>query len=132
MDWSSAGKHLVSLGVLHDGYMCVWDWKSGAMLMKTRAAATSLSASTLHFASDGSFLVSGGVKHLKHWSIPGPRARTSGVNANPGMEGRPVKLGSQKDSSFVCVASAAVSKEQAAGAAAYQPLYALTSSGERV
>lgn len=127
----SAGKHLVSLGVPHDGYMCLWDWKSGALLMKTRAAVTSLSATTLQFATDGSFFVSGGTKHLKHWTIGGPRARSSGMNTNPGMDGKPVKLGSQKDSSFVSVAStAAVSKEHASGVPAHQPLYALTSAGD--
>jgi hypothetical protein len=53
------------------------------------------------------------------------------MNTNPGMDGKPVKLGSQKDSSFVSVAStAAVSKEHASGVPAHQPLYALTSAGD--
>lgn len=98
--------------------------------MKTRAAAGTLVASTLHFATDGSFFVSGGVKHLKQWMIGGPRARSSGMTTNPGMDGRPVKLGSQKESTFVSVSSAAASREQTAGAPAYQPIYALTASGD--
>jgi len=110
--------------------MCLWDWKSGALLMKTRAAVGVLEASTLHFATDGSFFVSGGVKHLKQWTIGGPRARSSGMTTNPGMDGRPIKLGSQKESTFVSVSSAATSREQIAGAPAYQPVYALTSFGD--
>lgn len=98
--------------------------------MKTRAAAGALEVSTLHFATDGSFFVSGGAKHLKQWTIGGPRARFSGMTTNPGMDGRPIKLGSQKESMFVSVSSAAPSREQTAGAPAYQPIYALTSSGD--
>jgi hypothetical protein len=59
--------------------------------MKTRAASSSLAASTLHFATDGSYFVSGGAKHLKQWTIGGPRARSSGMTTNPGMDGRPIK-----------------------------------------
>lgn len=126
------GKHLISLGLPHDGYMCLWDWKSGTLLMKTRAASGSLVASTVQFATDGSYFVSGGAKHLKQWTIGGPRARSSsGMTTNPGMDGRPVKLGSQKESIFVSLSSPATSREQNAGAPANQPIYALTSSGNR-
>jgi len=110
--------------------MCLWDWKSGALLMKTRAAGGVLEAYTLHFATDSSFFVSGGVKHLKQWTIGGPRARSSGMTTNPGMDGRPIKLGSQKESTFVSVSSSAASRELTAGAPTYQPIYALTSSGD--
>jgi hypothetical protein len=92
--------------------------------MKTRAASSSLAASTLHFATDGSYFVSGGAKHLKQWTIGGPRARSSGMTTNPGMEG------SQKESMFVSLSSAAASKEQTAGAPACHAIYALTSSGD--
>jgi hypothetical protein len=98
--------------------------------MKTRAASSSLAASTLHFATDGSYFVSGGAKHLKQWTIGGPRARSSGMTTNPGMDGRPIKLGSQKESMFVSLSSAAASKEQTAGAPACHAIYALTSSGD--
>lgn len=129
VQFSPNSKHLVSLGLPHDGYMCLWDWKSGALLMKTRAAGAALEAYTLHFATDSSFFVSGGVKHLKQWTIGGPRARSSGMTTNPGMDGRPIKLGSQKESTFVSVSSSAASRELTAGAPSYQPIYALTSSG---
>lgn len=130
VQFSPNGKHLISLGLPHDGYMCLWDWKSGTLLMKTRAASGSLVASTVQFATDGSYFVSGGAKHLKQWTIGGPRARSSsGMTTNPGMDGRPVKLGSQKESIFVSLSSPATSREQNAGAPANQPIYALTSSG---
>lgn len=123
------GKHLVSLGLPQDGYMCLWDWKSGALLMKTRAASGSLVATTLHFATDGSFFVSGGAKHLKQWTIGGPRASSFGMT-NPGMDGRPIKLGSQKERVFVSVSSSAASREQNFGSSSNHPIYSLTSSGD--
>ncbi|KAG0610533.1 hypothetical protein M758_7G073100 [Ceratodon purpureus] len=129
VQFSPNGKHLVSLGLPHDGYMCLWDWKSGALLMKTRPASGSLVASTLQFATDGSFFVSGGSKHLKQWTIGGSRASSFGTTTNPGMDGKPIKLGSQKESMFVCISSAAASREQTAGSLSNQPIYALTSSG---
>jgi hypothetical protein len=126
----STGKHLASLGEPHDGYLCLWDWKSGTLLIKTRAsAAASLPACALQFASDGSFLVTGGSKHLKHWIISGPRPRAAGGSANMGMDGKSVKLGSQKESSFVAISCAPPLKESNAGAPDFQPLYALTARG---
>ena len=97
--------------------------------MKTRAASGSLVATTLQFATDGSFFVSGGAKHLKQWTIGGPRASSFGMTTNPGMDGRPIKLGSQKESIFVCVSSFA-SREHTAGSLSNQTVYALTSSGK--
>lgn len=117
----------MSLGLPQDGYMCLWDWKSGALLMKIRAASASLAATTLHFATDGSFFVSGGEKHLKQWT---PRASSFGMTTSPGMDGRPIKLGSQKEGIFVSVSSSAASREQNAGSSSNQLIYALTSSGD--
>lgn len=117
------GKHLVSLGLPQDGHLCLWDWKSGALLMKTRAASGSLAATTLHFATDGSFFVSGGAKHLKQWTL---RASSFGMTTSSGMDGRPIKLGTQKESTFVSVSS---SREHIPVSSSTQPIYALTSSG---
>lgn len=97
--------------------------------MKTRAAASPLSATALQFSTEGTFFVTGGSKHLKHWTIGGPRDRLSGVNINSGMDGKPIKLGSQKDSSFICIASTPIRKEQSTGVPVHQPIYALTSVG---
>ena len=97
--------------------------------MKTRAAASPLSATALQFSTEGTFFVTGGSKHLKHWTIGGPRDRLSGVNINSGMDGKPIKLGSQKDSSFICIASTPIRKEPSTGSPVHQPIYALTSVG---
>lgn len=83
----------------------------------------------MQFASDGSFLVTGGAKHLKHWIIGVPRARSVGGNANIGMEGKSVKLGSQKESSFVSISCAPALKDPTPTTPDFQPLYALTAGG---
>jgi hypothetical protein len=45
------------------------------------------------------------------------------------MDGKPIKLGSQKDSSFICIASTPIRKEPSTGVPVHQPIYALTSAG---
>lgn len=124
------GKHLVSIGVPHDGHLCLWDWKSGTLLAKARASTASLPACAMQFASDGSFFVTGGAKHLKHWMIGVPKARSAGGNGTIGLEGKAVKLGSQIDSLFVSILSAPSPKEPTAATPDYQPLYALTAGGK--
>lgn len=125
----SAGKHLVSVGVPNDGHVCLWDWRSGTLLAKSRASTASQPACALQFASDGSFFVTGGIKHLKHWVIGLPKARSAGGNGTIGMEGKTVKLGSQKDSSFVAILSAPPSKDATPVTPDFQPLYALSAAG---
>ncbi|XP_073388817.1 uncharacterized protein [Physcomitrium patens] len=129
VQFSPNGKHLVSVGVPSDGQVCLWDWRSGTLLAKSRASTTSQPACALQFASDGSFFVTGGVKHLKHWVIGLPKARSVGGNGTTGMEGKTVNLGTQKDSSFVAILSAPPSKDASTVTPDFQPLYALTAGG---
>jgi len=73
--------------------------------------------------------VTGGIKHLKHWVIGLPKARSAGGNGTIGMEGKTVKLGSQKDSSFVAILSAPPAKDATTVTPDFQPLYALSAAG---
>ncbi|KAG0620057.1 hypothetical protein M758_4G185700 [Ceratodon purpureus] len=129
VQFSPNGKHLVSVGVPNDGHVCLWDWRSGTLLAKSRASTASQPACALQFASDGSFFVTGGIRHLKHWVIGLPKARSAGGNGAIGMEGKTVKLGSQKDSSFVAILSAPPSKDATTVTPDFQPLYALSAAG---
>ncbi|KAL2652337.1 hypothetical protein R1flu_020465 [Riccia fluitans] len=130
VEFSPNGKYLLSIGVPHDGFLCLWDWKGGAMLVKTRSTAATLLTSSVHFSSDGNFFVTGGTKHLKHWTIGGQnqggRARFAGGQGSMTLDGRPVKLGSQTKSSFVAVSCSRPLKDNPSEA---QPLYALTTAG---
>ncbi|KAG6549127.1 hypothetical protein Mapa_009353 [Marchantia paleacea] len=132
LEFSPNGKYLLSVGVPHDGFLCLWDWKGGVLLIKTRSTAATLLTSSVHFSSDGSFFVTGGTKHLKHWTIGGQgqggRARSAGGLGTIALEGRPVKLGSQMRSSFAAISCARPLKDTI-GTSDTQPLYALTTAG---
>ncbi|KAL3677463.1 hypothetical protein R1sor_027411 [Riccia sorocarpa] len=130
VEFSPNGKYLLSIGVPHDGFLCLWDWKGSVLLSKTKSTAATMLTSSVHFSSDGNFFVTGGTKHLKHWTVGGQsqgvRARSAAGPGTTTLDGRPVKLGSQTRSSFVAVSCARPLKENASEA---QPLYALTTTG---
>jgi hypothetical protein len=104
LSFSPGGKHLVSVGAPHDGQICIWDWKNGVLLAKVRAAAALAPISTLAYAADGAFFATGGVKHVKCWSVGG--LTNQRLKSAPGgvLESRPVALGAQKEADFVSLA----------------------------
>ncbi|EFJ35066.1 hypothetical protein SELMODRAFT_404876 [Selaginella moellendorffii] len=126
VEFSPNGRHIVSVGVPHDGFLCLWEWRSGTLLSKTRTSTVSSPVSSVHYASDGSFFITAGIKHLRQWSVvQGGRARPTAANGST-LEGKAINLGSQKDGSFVSISS---SKDPAAQSANIHPIYVLTNAG---
>ncbi|KAG9453880.1 hypothetical protein H6P81_006784 [Aristolochia fimbriata] len=110
IDFSPDGKHLVSVGYPHDGYLCLWDWVSQRVVTKLKVSASWSAISSVKFSSDGVYLLTAGRKHLKYWAL-GCSAR---VRANAGTvlqatEGKAPNLGCRKGDSFVSIAFAASS-----------------------
>ncbi|KAJ7513335.1 hypothetical protein O6H91_24G001100 [Diphasiastrum complanatum] len=133
LQFSPNGRHLVSIGVPYDGFLCLWDWKVGALLTKMRVTMPAVAIHSVHFSSDGCFLITAGVKHLKQWTIGGQynqKHSRKGIGTIP-LDGKSVTLGSQKDSSFIGVTSASIVQlnEGECQSGSISPLYALTSSG---
>lgn len=128
------GKNIVSVGVPEDGYICLWEWRTSTVVIRTRASAVGNPTTALRFSSDGSYFITAGSKHMKHWVV-GPhagRSRTTGAG-NLALEGRPIKLGSQKEASFVSISCGSLSKDLAGSvipAGELNPFYGLTASGK--
>ncbi|KAH9324663.1 hypothetical protein KI387_004841, partial [Taxus chinensis] len=134
LEFSPNGKHLVSVGFPHDGFLCLWDWRSGTLVSKIRATTAASPITSIHFSSDGNFFLTAGTKHLKHWTVGvnvGRRA-TAGIGTLA-IDCKPVNLGSQKESSFVSVSSASYFGRSTVSAGQsiemLQPIYALTTAG---
>eukprot|EP01018_Ginkgo_biloba_P034368 Gb_06105 [translate_table: standard] len=133
VEFSPNGKHLVSVGFPHDGFLCLWDWRSGTLVAKVRATTAVAPITAVHFSSDGSYFLTAGTKHLKHWTVGAHTGRrsTAGIGTLA-VDGKPVNLGSQKESSFVSVSSAAYFKSVGVAAGQsleIQPIYVLTTAG---
>ncbi|KAK9168222.1 hypothetical protein Syun_000362 [Stephania yunnanensis] len=67
--FSPDGKHLVSVGYPHDGYLCLWDWRSGKLVTKFKSTSSCSAISCVSFSSDARTFVTAGKKHLKIWTI---------------------------------------------------------------
>ncbi|PIA54412.1 hypothetical protein AQUCO_00900752v1, partial [Aquilegia coerulea] len=130
--FSPDGKHLISVGFPHDGYLCLWDWRNGGLVTKVKSSSSCSVISSVIFSSDANFFVTAGKKHMKFWTV-GPSLRLlSNVGAGlPAMDGKSANLGCQKGSSFISVTSASWTvpipgRDQAAE---FYPIYALTDAG---
>ena len=62
--FSPNNKYLISLGFQHDGYLCVWDWRSGEKLASNKLIAKVYSIS---FSRNGYYCVTAGLRFLKFW-----------------------------------------------------------------
>ncbi|KAK9291176.1 hypothetical protein L1049_009364 [Liquidambar formosana] len=131
--FSPNGKHLVSVGFPHDGYICLWDWQSGLLVTKLKSSSSCSAVASVCFSSDAKFIVTAGKKHLKFWTV-GSSMR-SGSNSGAGslaMYGKPVNLGHQKGNSFisvVCPIRTGGGRDGSKQAGEFFPLYALTDAG---
>ncbi|CAL5335071.1 unnamed protein product [Camellia sinensis] len=131
--FSPDGKHLVSIGFPHDGYICLWDWRSGMLVTKLKACSSCSSVESVCFSSDAKFIVTAGKKHLKFWTVgSSARPRANAGAKSLAMHGKAINLGYQKGCSFVAVSSpvltnsSLVNRDQAGG---ILPIYALTDAG---
>ncbi|KAK9124408.1 hypothetical protein Sjap_014010 [Stephania japonica] len=129
--FSPDGKHLVSVGYPHDGYLCLWDWRSGKLVSKFKSTSSCSVISCVSFSSDARTFVTAGKRHLKIWTI-GSSTRSSSNTGGGGliMDGKSANLGSQRGSSFVSVVSTTTST--AVGGrerAKFSSIYALTDTG---
>ena len=128
------GKHLVSVGFPHDGYICLWDWQKGLLVAKLKSSLSCSAIASVSFSLDGKLIVTAGKKHLKFWMIgSSTRPCTDTGTGAMTMHGKPVNLGYHKGSSFTSVSSpiwaysSLVSSEQSC---VLFPIYALTDGGE--
>ncbi|RZC84309.1 hypothetical protein C5167_047095 [Papaver somniferum] len=130
--FSPDGKHLVSIGFPHDGYLCLWDWKSGTMVTKIKSSSSCTGISCVSFSSDARVFVTSGKKHLKFWTLGSSTRPRSNVTSLPTLDGKSATLGCQKGNSFVSVVSATSSSANLVGgsrAVKLYPIYALTDAG---
>ncbi|XP_077223117.1 transducin/WD40 repeat-like superfamily protein isoform X3 [Tasmannia lanceolata] len=133
IDFSPDGKHLISVGFPHDGYLCLWDWRNGRLVTKHKASIPCSSILSVSFSSDGNFLITAGKKHLKIWKVgSSTRPRSNTGTCLLAVDGKPINLGSQKGTSFTSVTSTAwagpslVNNDRAFD---IYPIYALTDRG---
>eukprot|EP00727_Mastigamoeba_balamuthi_P001965 m51a1_g11766 hypothetical protein (1243) ;mRNA; r:231681-236319 len=103
--FSPNGKFIVSVGFHADGFVKVWDWRSGQAIA---AAKTGAHVHSVSFHEDGIFFCTAGQRHLKFWSLTATPAQQAppGLAAPEAMqiEGRNAAVGERKDETFVEVA----------------------------
>eukprot|EP00898_Chlorokybus_atmophyticus_P000358 jgi/Chlat1/1322/Chrsp118S01722 len=98
---SASGKHLVSVGVHHDGLIVLWDWKNATQLTRHKATPAGISIRSVAFSEDGHSFFTSGPQHLKLWHVPtSSSSRSKGAAA----EGKALTTGTLKDSTFVSLA----------------------------
>ncbi|KAI1295684.1 Mitogen-activated protein kinase-binding protein 1 [Halotydeus destructor] len=88
-------KYVVSVGSQHDMIVNVWDWK---LSLKVASNKVSAKVRALSFASDGSYFVTVGNRHVKFWYLDYSRPRTT-MEAMP-LTGRSAILGEQRNNNF--------------------------------
>ncbi|CAG8514111.1 17328_t:CDS:10 [Acaulospora morrowiae] len=97
-------KWIVSLGFQHDGYLNVWNWKSG-----TKVACNKITTKvhTLAFSRNGSYFVTAGLRHVKFWyfdpsgNLPKKSASQSITKTAQVLDGRSGILGDLRDNNFL-------------------------------
>ncbi|KAM7531959.1 hypothetical protein LguiB_035369 [Lonicera macranthoides] len=133
MAFSPDGKHLVSVGFPHDGYLCLWDWRSKTLLTKLRACSSCSPAASVSFSADAKFIATAGKKHLKIWTVKSStRSQAKTGMGSLTVHAKPVNLGHLKGCSFISVTSPILigcSPVHCNRAGEFLPIYALTDSG---
>ncbi|CAA6656445.1 unnamed protein product [Spirodela intermedia] len=125
-------KTLVSLGLHNDGFICLWDWKSGKLSAKIKASTTFCPLLSVSFLSEGGSFVTVGKKHLKLWSVRSLKSMSISVGKESLLvDGKPANLGCHKSSSFVSVVSTACTTKSDGGDYSSDSfsIYALTETG---
>ena len=95
--WAQSGKHLASVGVEGDGTLCVWSWRTSALVASKTLSSRVCSVTSL---ADGSFVTSGH-RHLKFWNLRKPSSGSK-VTATQ-LDGRSAVLGVERDSTYTSV-----------------------------
>ena len=130
---SFTGKHLVSVGFSRDGYICLWDWRSGMLVTKVKACSSCSSVESVGFSSDAKFIVTSGKKHLKFWNVGSSiRTRANAGVKSLALNGKPINLGHHKGGSFIAVTSPILTNSSLVNldqAGEILPIYALTDTG---
>eukprot|EP00698_Gefionella_okellyi_P013762 TRINITY_DN3787_c0_g1_i1.p1 TRINITY_DN3787_c0_g1~~TRINITY_DN3787_c0_g1_i1.p1 ORF type:complete len:1290 (-),score=231.05 TRINITY_DN3787_c0_g1_i1:3642-7487(-) len=72
-------KHLVTIGHKNDGFIRVWDWKSG---ISNLSAKVSTKISAVSWSEDSSYFVTSGLRHIKFWNVQ--QAALEGLPASAG------------------------------------------------
>ncbi|KAL7588937.1 hypothetical protein Lser_V15G39318 [Lactuca serriola] len=133
MAFSPDGKHLVSVGIPQDGYLCLWDWRSGALVKKLKACSSFSAVSSVTFSADANFILTAGKRHLKVWTVGLPtksQPKTKAVSLT--MHGKTVDLGHRKGCTFIAIATSPLKTNgNGADCKGSEPVvvYALTDSG---
>ncbi|KAI3781660.1 hypothetical protein L2E82_11680 [Cichorium intybus] len=123
MAFSPDGKHLVSIGIPQDGYLCLWDYRSGTLVKKLKACSSFSAVASVSFSADANFILTAGKRHLKIWTVGLPtKSRAKTEKVSPTMHGKTVNLGLHKGCTFIAVTSSIKSGEPVL-------IYALTDSG---
>ncbi|XP_057489788.1 uncharacterized protein LOC130775686, partial [Actinidia eriantha] len=131
--FSPDGKHLVSVGFSRDGYICLWDWRSGMLVTKVKACSSCSSVESVGFSSDAKFIVTAGKKHLKFWNVGSSIRTRANAGVKPlALHGKPINLGHHKGGSFIAVTSPILTNSSLVNldqAGEILPIYALTDTG---
>ncbi|KJE96850.1 hypothetical protein CAOG_07111 [Capsaspora owczarzaki ATCC 30864] len=117
--FSPDSKLLVSVGVQHDGMVCVWNWRTEIELASNR-----LTSKTYHvaFTEDGGSFVTCGVRSAKIWTIERPTQPSSPSSESSSiLQGKPLGLGEQASQTFTSVACGV--------GAAKDRIFAITATG---
>ncbi|KAJ9548772.1 hypothetical protein OSB04_021315, partial [Centaurea solstitialis] len=132
MAFSPDGKHLVSVGFPQDGYLCLWDWRSGRLVKKLKACSSFSAVTSVSFSVDANFILTAGKKHLKIWTVGLPtksRAKTNSLSLS--MHGKTLNLGHHKACTFTAITSSLKTNGNLADGKSGDLVlvYALTDSG---
>ncbi|PWA57066.1 hypothetical protein CTI12_AA376850 [Artemisia annua] len=130
--FSPDGKHLVSIGTPQDGFLCLWDWRSGILVKKVKACSSLSDVASVSFSADAKLILTAGKRHLKLWTVGLPtksRAKTEAVSLT--IHGKTVNLGHHKGCTFIAITSPFKTFGNLAGGKGDElvPIYALTDSG---
>ncbi|KAI1295755.1 mitogen-activated protein kinase binding protein 1 [Mortierella claussenii] len=102
VQFSPNSRHLVSLGFQHDGYIHVWNWRTGTQIASNKVTTK---VNALAFSADGSFFVTAGLRHIKFWYLnvgANKRGGLSGTALNTQvLDGRAGILGDLRHGNFV-------------------------------
>ncbi|KAF9953947.1 mitogen-activated protein kinase binding protein 1 [Mortierella alpina] len=101
VQFSPNSKYLVSLGFQHDGYIHVWNWRTGAQIASNRVTTR---VNALTFSADGTFFVTAGLRHIKFWYLNVGANKKGGASVASTvqvLDGRAGILGELRDSNYV-------------------------------